>query len=121
MINSFMQFSIRRPKVIMAITLLMVIGALLQFPKISVDTDPENMLPEDAPVRVFHRAMKKEFALYDLIVIGIVGGSRRRLIPASGSRAAGSDPMSAQMRNDATNRRRSSLVLLPGGEPPEWC
>lgn len=37
-----------------------------------VDTDPENMLPGDEPVRVFHRQMKKEFALYDMLVVGVV-------------------------------------------------
>ncbi len=37
-----------------------------------VDTDPENMLPDDEPVRVFNDAMKKEFTLYDMLVVGIV-------------------------------------------------
>lgn len=39
---------------------------------LKVDTDPENMLSEDEPVRVYHNAMKSEFALYDLIVVGVV-------------------------------------------------
>lgn len=39
---------------------------------LKVDTDPENMLSEDEPVRVYHNAMKAEFALYDLIVVGVV-------------------------------------------------
>ncbi|MCB9987868.1 MAG: MMPL family transporter [Rhodospirillales bacterium] len=37
-----------------------------------IDTDPENMLSADEPVRVFHNAMKKEFALNDIIVVGVV-------------------------------------------------
>ena len=37
-----------------------------------VDTDPENMLPEDEPVRVYHDNMKKEMSLYDMVVVGIV-------------------------------------------------
>jgi hydrophobe/amphiphile efflux-3 (HAE3) family protein len=45
--------------------------ALTQIPRIKVDTDPENMLSEQSSARVFHRAMKKEFALYDMIVLGI--------------------------------------------------
>ncbi len=39
---------------------------------LKVDTDPENMLPEDEPVRVFHNRMKKTFNLYDIVVVGIV-------------------------------------------------
>ncbi len=37
-----------------------------------VDTDPENMLPKDEPIRVFHNKMQKEFALYEIIVLGVV-------------------------------------------------
>ena len=39
---------------------------------LKVDTDPENMLAADEPVRVFHNDMKTEFALHDLIVVGII-------------------------------------------------
>jgi hypothetical protein len=39
---------------------------------IAVDTDPENMLPADEPVRVFHNTMKREFSLYDMVVVGVV-------------------------------------------------
>ncbi len=37
-----------------------------------IDTDPENMLAPDAPVRVFHNDMKREFSLHDIIVVGVV-------------------------------------------------
>jgi predicted RND superfamily exporter protein len=37
-----------------------------------VDTDPENMLPADEAVRVFHDRMKRELALHDLLVVGVV-------------------------------------------------
>jgi len=39
-----------------------------------IDTDPENMLSAHEPVRVFHRDMKAEFALYDMLVVGVVNG-----------------------------------------------
>lgn len=39
---------------------------------LKVDTDPENMLSADEPVRVFHNRMKAEFTLHDLIVVGVV-------------------------------------------------
>ncbi len=39
---------------------------------LKVDTDPENMLSPDEPVRVYHNDMKAEFALHDLIVVGVI-------------------------------------------------
>lgn len=39
---------------------------------LKVDTDPENMLSVREPVRVYHNDMKAEFALNDLIVVGVV-------------------------------------------------
>jgi len=39
---------------------------------IQVDTDPENMLAEDEPVRVFHNAMKRRLSLHDMVVVGMV-------------------------------------------------
>ena len=39
---------------------------------IEVDTDPENMLSADEPVRVFHDHMKETLGLYDMVVVGIV-------------------------------------------------
>ncbi len=62
-------------------TIIIALGAVLpsiwpeKFPflnPLKVDTDPENMLPHDEPVRVFHDKMKKEFNLYDIVVLGVV-------------------------------------------------
>ncbi len=39
---------------------------------LKVDTDPENMLSHDEPVRIFHDEMKEEFSLWDMIVVGVV-------------------------------------------------
>lgn len=39
---------------------------------LKIDTDPENMLSADEPVRVFHNQMKAEFSLYDMVVVGVV-------------------------------------------------
>ncbi|MCH8119528.1 MAG: MMPL family transporter [Planctomycetes bacterium] len=57
------------------ITIIMVLFTLLLgafIPLIKVDTDPENMLSADEPVRVFHNQTKKQFALNDIVVVGIV-------------------------------------------------
>lgn len=65
-------FSLRRHKVVaIAIAIItLALGALI--PLIKVDTDPENMLSADEPVRVFHDQNKKRFALSDIVVVGIV-------------------------------------------------
>ena len=42
---------------------------------VKVDTDPENMLSEREPVRLFHNAMKKKLSLHDMVVVGIVNES----------------------------------------------
>ncbi len=39
---------------------------------LKVDTDPENMLPASEPVRVFHNEKKREMALHDMVVVGVV-------------------------------------------------
>ncbi|MFQ5973280.1 MAG: RND family transporter [Alphaproteobacteria bacterium] len=38
---------------------------------VAIDTDPENMLSPDEPVRVFHNDKKREFSLHDIVVVGI--------------------------------------------------
>lgn len=70
--DSMIHFSINKPRVV---TTLMVLGTLLLgalILKVHVDTDPENMLAQDEFVRVFHNQTKKEFSLYDVVVLGIV-------------------------------------------------
>ncbi len=47
-----------------------VLGAMISMVK--VDTDPENMLSEDEAVRIFHKQTKREFTLYDMVVLGVV-------------------------------------------------
>ncbi len=45
------------------------------FPMLSgvkVDTDPENMLDRDEPVRIFHNDMREVLSLYDMVVVGVV-------------------------------------------------
>ena len=72
MFKKLIHFSFNRPKLTVALTAAIVILAAAQFPRIRIDTDPENMLSADEFVRVFHHNVKKEFALFDFIVLGIV-------------------------------------------------
>lgn len=72
MIKRSIIYSLNHPKTIVGFSIFFLIFALTQLPRIEIDTDPENMLPADAPVRIFHHQTKEEFSLYDFIVLGIV-------------------------------------------------
>jgi hydrophobe/amphiphile efflux-3 (HAE3) family protein len=72
MIDKIVALALRRPKAIFLITGLAVLLSLIAFIRVKVDTDPENMLPEKEFVRVFNHEVKKEFAIYDYIVLGVV-------------------------------------------------
>ncbi len=82
-IKKISDWSIKNPKltirinVIIASILLVLVALPFLIPgipisKLRVDTDPENMLSKTEEVRVFHNKMKKEFKLYDIVVVGIV-------------------------------------------------
>jgi len=72
MLERLTAFSIDRPKTTIAIFSFLTILFGLQFPGITVDADPENMLQADQPDRVFYDQTKKEFGIHDLIVVGVV-------------------------------------------------
>ena len=65
-------FSIDHPKVVIFLSVIITLVFALQFPEITIDTDPENMLEPDQPDRVFYDAMKEDVGINDLIVVGIV-------------------------------------------------
>lgn len=66
---------IRRPRSVYAIILLLVAVAAAFITQITIDTDPENMLPADQPERVFHNLVEDRFTLHDALVVGIVNES----------------------------------------------
>ena len=83
--SSMAEVSVDRPK---TITVIMVVSTLVLailagvpslWPRtfdflhsVTVNTDPEDMLAEDEPVRVFHNNMKDKMALHDMVVVGVV-------------------------------------------------
>lgn len=60
-----------RRSVVWTLTLITIAAAAF-IPSITIDTDPENMLPDDNPQRVFHNEVKETFAMHDMIVVGVV-------------------------------------------------
>lgn len=73
--DAFINLSLTRAKWIYLAMALLTFGLAAFIPTIQIDTDPENMLRADQPDRVFHNEIKREFALYDAIVVGIVNES----------------------------------------------
>jgi len=55
---------------VVMVVFTLALGALI--PRIQVDTDPENMLAADEPVRLFHDRTKEQFVLSDMVVVGVV-------------------------------------------------
>ncbi len=66
------EFSIEHYRLITIVMVLITLALGAFMPRIKVDTDPENMLNEHEPVRVFHDQMKQEFSLNDYVVLGVV-------------------------------------------------
>lgn len=66
-------FSADHPKLIISLVIAATILFAIQFPKITTDTDPKNMLPQTSPVRRNNDKVEKDFELNaDVIVLGIV-------------------------------------------------
>ncbi|MDP2560202.1 RND family transporter [Psychrobium sp. 1_MG-2023] len=51
---------------------IIVIALLSQIPRMTIDTDPENMLSKDDPARLYHQQIKQQFLLHDAMVLGVV-------------------------------------------------
>jgi predicted RND superfamily exporter protein len=62
----------RFPKFTIGFFLLVTVFFVVQFPKIKIDTDPENMLEQGQADRIFYNKVKKDFGINDLLVLGIV-------------------------------------------------
>ncbi len=66
------EYSLRHYKLVAVVMVVFTLGLGALIPLIRIDTDPENMLSEAEPVRVFHNQTKERFALSDMVVLGIV-------------------------------------------------
>ncbi|MEZ5246528.1 MAG: MMPL family transporter [Acidimicrobiales bacterium] len=63
--------SMRHPRRVLAIAAIatLVLGGL--FVRIRIDTDPENMLSSDAPVRVRNADLREQFQTGEMLVVGV--------------------------------------------------
>ena len=70
-----LNFAITKPLVIYSVVLMLTLLSLAMMPKIIIDTDPENMLSQEAPARIFHNQIKTDFLMRDMIVVGLVSNN----------------------------------------------
>jgi predicted RND superfamily exporter protein len=70
--RKILDFPLQHARLVFIGLAVLTIGLGSAIPWIQFDTDPENMLSEDDPDRIFHNETKEEFALHDLIVVGVV-------------------------------------------------
>ena len=69
---SLVEFSLRRPRLVVWLTVALTVLFLGLFPRIRIDTNPKHMLPETSDVRVWNNQIDRTFALYeDTIVVGV--------------------------------------------------
>jgi predicted RND superfamily exporter protein len=72
MLERMTKFSLDRPKTVIGLAIILTVLFGTQFPRITIDTDPENMLQANQPDRILYNRVKKDFGIHDLIVVGIV-------------------------------------------------
>ncbi len=72
MLERMVIFSMDRPKTVIGILSLLTVLFALQFPRITIDADPENMLEANQTDRLYYNQIKRKFGINDLIVVGIV-------------------------------------------------
>jgi uncharacterized protein len=68
---ALVDLGIRRPRRVLSGALLLTLVFAALFVRIQVDTDPENMLPADSPVRLLNAEMRETFGTGEMIVVGL--------------------------------------------------
>lgn len=124
-------FSTRNPWIVIFAVLVITAFFAAQLPNMKIDTDPENMLEADEPVRVFDHEVKEEFGLYDFIAVGVVSPTgvfsaaqldRIYKITAQISEIDGvisDDILAPSMVDDIRQGAGGSIVVEPlMGDPP---
>ncbi|MCK5126229.1 MAG: MMPL family transporter [candidate division Zixibacteria bacterium] len=70
--EGLINFSTKHPLMVIGIIVILTGVFAFQLTGMQIDTDPENMLPVDEPVRIFHSQTKEEFGMHDFLAVGVV-------------------------------------------------
>ena len=70
--RAIVELGLRRPRLVIigAVLITIVLGALMV--RVETDTNPENMLSSDDPVRELNRSLRDDFGTVDMVALGIV-------------------------------------------------
>ncbi|MFW2332294.1 efflux RND transporter permease subunit [Ilumatobacter sp.] len=74
--------SIDRPKTVLWVAAAVTLVTALGFLRLSVDTDPENMLADDHPVRVLNAEVGERFGIGDMIAVGVTAPEGDTMVTA---------------------------------------
>lgn len=69
--SRLLEHAVTTPKRVLVVAGLISALMLAMFVRVQIDTDPENMLAADTPVRVENRELRETFGGGDLIVVGL--------------------------------------------------
>ena len=70
--SAIVDLGIRRPRWVITAAIVITVILAAATVRIEIDTDPENMLPSDDPVRVLNERIRDDFGTRNMIVLGIV-------------------------------------------------
>ncbi len=70
--DSVVSWSLEHYKLVTFLMVIFTVVCTFFIGFIKVDTDPENMLSHNEPVRLFHNQSKKTFDLSDIVVVGVI-------------------------------------------------
>ncbi len=69
---AIVNLGVKRPRLVITSAVLITIILAAATVLVKIDTDPENMLPSDDPVRVLNQSIREDFGTRDMIVLGVV-------------------------------------------------
>jgi len=79
--HRLVEFAVSHPKLVVFAAILITVALAIPIPGARIDTDPENMLDTNEPVRTTHARIKDEFNLADYLVVGFVDDNQSVITP----------------------------------------
>ena len=123
--NSILNLSTQRPVLVYWLTLLFVALLGSQIVRIQIDTDPENMLADDAPVRVANAELRELFGSNQLLVVGLFSDGPVTDAATLDAAAALHDELARVDGVDAATmisvRSAMQGELAPGASTADWA
>ncbi len=107
--------SLRWPWGVIALVAVVTGFFVTQYPKVTFDNDPENMLSPKEHVRQFHHEVKAKYDLYDFVIVGIVNDAHPNGVFNVGTLGR-IDTLTRQILSLRRNEDGLPVVTLDGAE-----